>query len=128
MPDNKSPESLVAELKTRGIKSYDRETALARLDGDLELHTEIVGLYLEDAPLQLRGIRQGIETGDAQLTERSAHSLKSASANIGAELMRELAFDAERLGKRKDLQQIEKLLPTLELAFAELAAELRNTD
>ena len=120
-----SAKSQIAELKSRGIRSYDRETALARLDGDLELHTEIVGLYLEDAPIQLNGIRRGIESGDAELAERSAHSLKSASANIGAELMRQLAFDAERLGKEKDLEKVKKMLPTLQLAFDELSAELR---
>src|SRR6185295_11603483 len=51
---------------------------------DPGLLVELIDLYLADAPLRMAEIEQSLASGDWKLLERAAHTLKSASANIGA--------------------------------------------
>jgi HPt (histidine-containing phosphotransfer) domain-containing protein len=53
-------------------------------EDDPGLLLELVQLFLSDAPQRMREIEYGLEQGDWKLLERAAHTLKSASANIGA--------------------------------------------
>ncbi|MDY7229976.1 hybrid sensor histidine kinase/response regulator [Hyalangium rubrum] len=46
--------------------------------------TEVVGLFLANTPGRLQAMREALATGDLETLERSAHSLKSSSAMLGA--------------------------------------------
>jgi signal transduction histidine kinase/DNA-binding response OmpR family regulator len=63
-----------------------------------ELLVRIVNLYLADAPRHIGAIEQAWTKRDAQALCMSAHTLKSASANVGAmrlsDLCKSLEFDA----------------------------------
>ncbi len=74
---------------------FDRNGALARLDGDEELYKMVIETYVEDIPLQIDNLRKAAETGNAEEVRRLAHSIKGASANIGALAIRDLALDLE---------------------------------
>ena len=58
--------------------------ALARLGGDEGILKKIQGAFVEDAPSQMEALIKAMETNDAAVAERQAHSLKGAAANIGA--------------------------------------------
>lgn len=77
----------------------DKFQALQRMEGDEEMYSEIVELFLEDSPVQLGNLRQAVADGDKARTERLAHSLKSAAANIGAEAFREKCLALEVLAR-----------------------------
>jgi HPt (histidine-containing phosphotransfer) domain-containing protein len=51
---------------------------------DPGLLVELIDLYLSDAPQRMAEIESSLAAGDWKLLERAAHTLKSASANIGA--------------------------------------------
>ena len=51
---------------------------------DPGLLVELIDLYLADAPQRMAEIEKSLASGDWKLLERAAHTLKSASANIGA--------------------------------------------
>lgn len=78
---------------------FDMEGALNRLGGDQELLSELVGFFLEDAPVLLDQIRDGFQNGSARLVERGAHSLKGLAANFGADSARDAAFRVEQLSR-----------------------------
>ncbi len=78
------------------IPLIDREGALERIGGDAELYDEVVQIFLEDVPVQLGILREALASGDLKVGERQAHSLKSAAANIGAEAMKAVCFQAEK--------------------------------
>lgn len=67
-------------------------------EDDPGLLVELIDLYLADAPQRMCEIENALATCDWKLLERAAHTLKSASANIGAlslsALCRELEFKA----------------------------------
>lgn len=104
----------------------DQSAALARLDGDGELYAEIVGIYLEDSPRQVAEIKEALNLNDADRAGKAAHSLKSASGNIGGEAVRQVAFLIEQHGKKGALELQQSLLPELETQFAKLVDALRQ--
>ena len=57
--------------------------------GDPEFLDELVQAFLEDAVVQLEAMRAAAEAGSAADLVRPSHSLKSNSANMGAERLAE---------------------------------------
>ena len=68
------------------------------LGGDLSFLSELVETYLEDSTGLVAAMDAALEAGDAERLCRTAHSLKSSSATIGAlrlsALSRELELSA----------------------------------
>lgn len=94
--------------------------AIARLEewGGPSLRRKMIELFLEHAPQRMSGIRQGLEDGEDSLAERSAHSLKSSSANLGAERLRRLAGEIESAMEKGDREEVRRLLPEAEASLA----------
>ena len=88
---------------------FDERVLLGLLGGDRAAVAEILGEYAADAPRQLAALREALLAGDPQLVQRHAHTLKGASANVGAETVRraahrlELAAGAGRLDDGAEL-------------------------
>jgi two-component system, sensor histidine kinase and response regulator len=102
----------------------DRASALARVGGDLDLLKEIAALFLDEYPRELDEIRTALASGDAHTLERSAHGLKGAVANFGAQAAVDAAFQLEQFGRAGKLEQVPAVLTELERALACLHAEL----
>jgi HPt (histidine-containing phosphotransfer) domain-containing protein len=83
-----------------GPKIFDYESALAMLDGDTELFSELAGLFTTEAGELLNQIHDAIIQRDAKLLERSAHSLKGSAAAFSAERTRAVAQRLEGMGNR----------------------------
>jgi signal transduction histidine kinase/CheY-like chemotaxis protein/HPt (histidine-containing phosphotransfer) domain-containing protein len=56
-------------------------------DGSRGLVRRIIEAYTVDAPKLVAAARSAIATGDAEALRRAAHTLKSSSANVGAETL-----------------------------------------
>ncbi len=66
---------------------------------------EFISLYIEDSQEQLASIRQAFEQHDTIVLTRSAHSLKSSSAQLGANTLSTHCLELEKLGKEQSLQE-----------------------
>lgn len=75
---------------------------------------ELLSTYFEDTDSQLNTLRQALADGDAETFRRSAHSLKSNSANFGAMELSALARELEFLGKDGNLAVVGTKLDLLE--------------
>ena len=106
----------------------DRDTALARVGGDLDLLKEIAGLFLDEYPEALGEMHKALNTGDAKSLERTAHGLKGSVANFGARSAVDAAFELEQLGRAHKLDQAPQALAALERALASLHAELSSIE
>jgi two-component system, sensor histidine kinase and response regulator len=107
----------------------DREVALSRVGGDAELLKEIAQLFIDDYPRAMEDIRQAADRGDAKSLERSAHGLKGSVANFGAPSAVEAARKLESMGRAAQLaniQDVQQVIHTLELALAALRPELES--
>jgi HPt (histidine-containing phosphotransfer) domain-containing protein len=93
---------------------FNRPSALERLEGDEELLREIIGIFLEDAPRLFLALKQARTERDQKTSERQAHSLKGASANVGATALQEISLTAENSAREGRWEELESLLPEME--------------
>jgi HPt (histidine-containing phosphotransfer) domain-containing protein len=113
---------------------FDYERSLARLGGDPDLFAEIVDLFLEDSPMLLEQARRGLGESDLELLARSAHSLKSLSANFDAVALSQAAATVEQqaLEGGRDraaacFEDLEHELARLQAALSQLQKSRGNT-
>ena len=94
-----------------------QETAGAEFVG------ELIGTFLEEAPVMLGALREAMAANDPDKFRRAAHSLKSNSNTFGAlglgAMARELELGGMAMAKPQALDQ---LAQTWSLVAAELAA------
>jgi len=87
-PPRLPPESVeVIQRDVINRVALDKIRALSRERGDA-LVQKVIAAYVDDAPQQLRQLQDAIDGLDTGNVRRIAHTLKSASANVGAALSR----------------------------------------
>ncbi|RMG43911.1 MAG: sensor histidine kinase [Acidobacteria bacterium] len=91
-----------------------------------DIVTELIDLFLQDAPGQLTAIRQAIERGDAHALQRAAHSLKGSSANLGAKRLAALCLELEKKGRANVIDGVNGLVEQLETEFQRLRRALET--
>ena len=103
---------------------FDPEVLIGLLDGDREAVDEILAEYLADAPRQIDGMYAALAAGDAQAARRHAHTLKGASASVGAEAVRAAAYEVECAAAAGDLKACRGLDGRLESELERLRERL----
>ena len=100
--------------------------AQARLQewGGPKLLTQMIRLFLENAPTRLDQVRKGVAETNVHDAERGVHSLKSSAANVGAMRVSRLASRMEDLASGGDLPSVAGLVPELEAEYAAARARL----
>ena len=92
-------QELVAMEKPRESVPMDTASALARVDGDVELLHELVAVFLKDLPKMLTTLREAVMAGDASGIERAAHKFKGSVGSFAAQPAFEAALALEILGR-----------------------------
>ena len=116
-----------AELAATGAGEppvFDEAVLLNLLGGDREAAAEIAAEFLKDAPLQVAALREALAAGDAALARRQAHTLKGASANVGAEALRAVAHAAELACADGPPREAAELVERLDAELTRLHDEL----
>lgn len=68
-----------------------------------------------------------MKDGDASSAHRVAHSLKSAAASIGGEVLSAVAREMEQTSMEGDMDGIRSRLPDLEMRFEQLRQAVSKT-
>ncbi len=91
--------------------------------GDEDLGKTIMEGFLGDIPKQIANLKQYLKNSDMPGVERQAHTIKGASANVGGEVLRALAFKMEKAGKAGDMDAVKADMQKLEKCFDRLKEE-----
>jgi CheY-like chemotaxis protein len=118
-------------------RSADQETPPAAinplaLDAILALGTgqgesllrRVLAAFLQDTPRQLTMLHEAIAKRDANAIRKAAHSLKSSSANVGADALAKLFKDMEQMGRSGNTGNAAGLLAQLEREFQSVLQSL----
>jgi two-component system, sensor histidine kinase and response regulator len=105
---------------------FDKATLLERVEGDEQLASELVEMFLESCPKLLDDVRQAVKARNAASLERAAHALKGSAGDIAAPLAFETARAMEQLAREKNLEDAGTTLKSVELALHLLMQELRG--
>ncbi|MFL6570203.1 MAG: response regulator [Burkholderiales bacterium] len=85
-----------------------------RTNGRPELLARTIDLYLVESPKLVQKLKQAASANDVPEIARSAHSLKSCSANVGATLLSRYCADIEASARRSDAKEARSLFAKIE--------------
>jgi len=104
----------------------DREAALSRVGGDVDLLREVGALFLKECPSVVSDLRNAVTARDAQGIERQAHSIKGSVSTFGAGAAFKAALELESQGRNRDLREVESNLQQFESSLERLCVELQT--
>ena len=96
--------------------ALDNIRALSRERGDA-LVQKVIMAYVDDTPQHLHTLRQAIAGLDPNNLRRAAHSLKSSSANVGADTLAQMCKEMEQLGRTETTEGASGILTDMEQEF-----------
>ena len=102
----------------------DMAAALDRVEGDRDLLEELAILFSEESARNIHEVRAALKSGDTVLLERLAHTVKGASANIGAVSVSCAALALEQAARSRDLLDAQGKMEVLEIELERLRPAL----
>ncbi|MGH8667963.1 MAG: response regulator [Burkholderiales bacterium] len=121
MPQTAPTPPQAAEVLDRQV--IDQLGAL-RTDGKPDLLARTIHLYLVESPKLMHKLKQAAHAGDAPELVRSAHSLKSSSANLGATALSCHCADIEASARRADVEEARHIFARIEAEHARVQSAL----
>lgn len=108
------------------MATFNRDVALTNASNDLAFLRELAGMFVEDAAVELDGLRQALTDGAAEQLRFHAHTLKGMAGNLGGEDLHTICKAMEESGKRADLAQAARDLPQLQEALSAFCTALQQ--
>jgi len=96
----------------------NKEEALERLGGDMELFKRAIGLFLDQMPGRCDALRSAFDRRDFGGLADLAHMLKSTAATVGAECLRAMFITLEGASRDGNPVIIEALIVQAEREFS----------
>jgi len=126
------PGASFASTNTSGeliISGIDTVAALKRTGGNRKRYEALLQRFAETQSHAVDDIRSALGADDSPTAQRLAHSLKGASANLGAKGLAEVAAAAEAaIGSNQSIApSLESLAHSLNLTVGAIRATLTNT-
>jgi len=118
LPEERRPAShpVVTGRASLDTKTLDIIRTLDKTGTD-QILKEVVRLFCNDVPVHLSKMHTAADAGDMETLQRSAHTLKSASANLGAFLLSDLCRDLERQSRLNQSEQAVSLVAGIEAEY-----------
>ena len=116
----------VRETKTVEQPIWDKAGLLERLMDDRDLAKTIMEAFLDDIPQQIQALKRNLEARNMPGAESQAHNIRGASASVGGEALREVAFAMERAAKAGDLGAAGAGMSEMEVQFGRLKAAVEG--
>jgi CheY-like chemotaxis protein len=119
--------ALAAEAQADAVLEREvlEQLGALRVNGKPELLARTIKLYLAESPKLVKTLRQAVSANDAPKIVRSAHSLKSSSANVGASLLSRYCADIEASARHADIEETRGLLAKIEAEHGRVQSALR---
>ena len=112
------------------IEGLDASKGIIRSGGTVEFYIDALTAFYTDGHERLDDINRCLKSDDMSLYVTNVHALKSASANIGADMISEAAYALEMAAIRQDKRFITKnneaLLAKLKLLLDEIGDALAS--
>ena len=117
------PQPEDAHTETLDPRALNAIRGLQRPGGP-DLLARVVRLYLEEAPRLFGRLSEALAAGDVEAFTRSAHTLKSSSANLGAHALAERCRELEMRGRAGQLDGTAALVAEVESSLDRVTVAL----
>ncbi|MCF7972546.1 MAG: response regulator [Phycisphaerae bacterium] len=100
----------------------------SQCNGDDDMMHMIIQIFIEEAPKIIKSLAKAINDGISEEVELHAHSLKGMSAQIGAETLRQKAYELECAGKENKPDVYEVLFQDMNIHLNHALSFLSQPD
>jgi PAS domain S-box-containing protein len=107
------------------VVSVDLEALLAGLGGRTDLATEVIDVFVDDAPVMLGRLRTAVESGDVAEIAAAAHAIKGSAGLFSQGETYERSRALERRARAGDTSGAESACSEIDACVSRLIAELR---
>jgi HPt (histidine-containing phosphotransfer) domain-containing protein len=110
----------------RSGRALDLDIALAHVDNDSQLLSELASMFVQDYPRLAEEARDSILKNDCSGVERAAHTLKGRLAFFGIKFLRDQVLNLEMMGRNHDLTRARQALEEIEIAMKSIVPEFES--
>jgi CheY-like chemotaxis protein len=110
------------------LPGVDVEDGVSRFGGNVQSYMRLLHKFAENQANAIDEIMAAVESGDREAAERSAHTLKGVSGNIGATQLRALATEVEAAIKSGKDDQLGSLTETTGVELNRIGSMIRTMD
>ncbi len=103
---------------------WDESAALNRLDDDHDLLTEMIDLFLEEAPVSVAALSVALSQGDLLALADAAHGIKGMAGHFCAEKIISLAVNLEHAARKNADADFQLMAHDLSQATVDLVEKL----
>jgi HPt (histidine-containing phosphotransfer) domain-containing protein len=97
-----------------------------RKPGAPDPRRRVITIYMDSAPKLMEAIRKAFAASDETSLKKAAHSLKSASMNVGAKGLGAICADLEGLAMAVSLDDAGGLIQRAETSYKEVIASMEE--
>lgn len=94
--------------------------------GQESVVVRIIDAYLSSSPPLVDELNRALDGGDEQTAQRSAHTLKSSSAVLGAAKLAAICNQIETLAREDNLAEVRQLMSRFNALYTSSLASLLN--
>ena len=114
------------------IEQRDRSSKMAvnlpelllRLDNDLDLLCELIGIFKEEFPRLLQALRQSVACENSKQVEVTSHALKGMLSGLSVTRAAAIAARLEQMGREGKMSGLADVLTLFQREVADLLPEL----
>lgn len=103
----------------------DKASAVKRV-GDIEIYNEIALSFASHMPDYIQKLQNNLNEKNLIDLSRIIHSIKSNCATVGAEDIREMCYELEKVSRNEKFTESKELLEKLKPILESLATELKK--
>jgi two-component system, sensor histidine kinase and response regulator len=109
-----------------GSLVFNQAMFLRRMMGDEGIARAIAVQFVEELPALVRSLQEAVARRDLESVRKQAHKMKGAAANVGGEMLGNIASEAEQASNGTDWARVVHNLSELELQSARLSEQLQQ--
>jgi len=108
------------------VSQFNYTEALARMADDTEIYNAVAEVYLSSIVQLVKDMHRGIDENDHELVLRSAHSSKSSSRIVGADIVGYWSEELEEHAREQKSETYAQLLQKIEDAIKDVLPEIEK--
>lgn len=105
---------------------WDKETALRRVRNRKDRLARLITIFLESMPDRLEKMGEAVMAGNLEDCSQLSHAIKGVAGNLGGDILQGLSGAAELASIDGDIATVQKVWPSMQVAYQELLAELHE--
>ncbi len=106
-------------------EEFDLNEAMGRCGGDADLLRELIDMFMTEIPGWMNTLERGVQTGNADVVHRTAHTIKGAVGTFSSTNGWNAALQVEKLGKEARLAEVGPALDHMKTTITRLTEALR---